>query len=121
MKWSIVIAICLATFGFIPGMGIPGGFVLMFGALVLEPIMKLGGHGLIVLTGDRGWPAALLATLIWPVFIPLTYLLCNRLCKDASAKKRRIVFACLLLVSAVITTAAIEVLARSEGGGVVQK
>lgn len=31
MKWSIVIALCIAIFGFIPLMGIPGAIALELG------------------------------------------------------------------------------------------
>ncbi len=114
MKWPIIIAVCLAVFGFIPGMGIPGALVLCIGQIVLEPIMKLGGQQVIALSGDRAWPAALLTTLVWPVFIPLSYFLRKRLYKGTHVQKRRLVFACLLLASAIITTVVIEVLARME-------
>lgn len=114
MKWSIIIALCLAIFGFIPGMGLPGALVLITGQFVIEPIMQLGGQKVIALSGDRAWPAALLTTLIWPIFIPLSYWLCNRFYKQVHVQKRRIIFAGLLLSSAILTTAAVEVLARME-------
>lgn len=52
MKWSILIAVGIATLGFIPLMGIPGAIVIGIGDL----LASLFGYQLLCMTGDRALP-----------------------------------------------------------------
>lgn len=110
MFWSIVIAVCIAVFGFIPLMGIPGAIVLSVSELLAKPF----NIELLCTKGDSAWPAAILATWIWPVFIPVSFYLCfNKLTLPNIAMKC-VLFALLLTMFGCIVTAGIETLARSE-------
>ncbi len=109
MKWAILIALGIATLGFIPLMGIPGAIVLTIG----ETFANLLRIELRCTSGDRAWPAAILATWIWPISIPLSFFICFRKLKNASMRLRQILFSLLLLISSLLVTAGTEWMARS--------
>lgn len=110
MKWSVITALCIAVFGFIPLMGIPGAVVLSIG----EACAQLLNISLICMKGDRAWPAAILATWIWPASIPIAYFLTFKVLKIEHNAARWGVFAGLLFLSSLIVSTLIELLARSE-------
>jgi len=111
MKWSIIIALAIGIFGFIPGMGIPGALVLTTG----EALSGLFGYHFYCLEGDRAWPAAILTTWVWPIWIPISYYLCFRLFKTESKRQRWLTFVVALFVSMLVTSAGIELFAQIEG------
>jgi hypothetical protein len=66
------VAIALAVFGFIPGMGLPGAIVFAAFALVAELVY---GRGIINrLSDDAIWPIAIFMTWLWPISIPVGWL-----------------------------------------------
>lgn len=66
------VAIALAVFGFIPGMGLPGAIVFAAFAVVAELVY---GRGIINrLSDDAIWPIAILMTWLWPISIPVGWL-----------------------------------------------
>ena len=75
-RWGLI-AIGIAVLGNIPLMGLPGMLVLALG--------KLTGLTARNLEGDRVWPAAILATLIFPLGISLAVLLKNLVFPEGGA------------------------------------
>lgn len=70
-RWALVSAVLLALIGFFPLLGLPGALLYekwgaVFGALNLEGLLP-------PLAGDRTWPIAIMVSIGWPWFIPLTY------------------------------------------------
>lgn len=68
---SLIIAASLAFLGFFPLMGLPGGLLyekwrFVFGRVGLPKLFP-------ELQGDRAWPAAILISIAWPWFLPLTF------------------------------------------------
>ncbi|MBY0546884.1 MAG: hypothetical protein K2W95_06305 [Candidatus Obscuribacterales bacterium] len=110
MKWSIIVALGIAIFGFIPLMGIPGAIVLSIGELCAEAFKV----DLLCMKGDHAWPAAILATWIWPVTIPISCFLSFRLWKAPATSARWGLFLVLLLIGALIVSTGVELLARQE-------
>lgn len=110
MKWSIIIAICIGTFGTIPLMGVPGAIVLLIGQACAE----LFNLEFLCMKGDRGWPAAIITTWIWPLTIPLAYFFSFRTFKAKATGAKWAIFACLLFVGGLIVSSGVELLARQE-------
>ncbi len=66
------VAIALAVFGFVPGMGLPGALVFTTFALVAELVY---GKGIINrISDDAIWPIAIFMTWLWPISIPVGWL-----------------------------------------------
>lgn len=68
---SLIVAAALAFLGLFPLMGLPGGLLyekwrFAFGRVGLPKAFP-------ELQGDRAWPAAILISLAWPWFLPLTF------------------------------------------------
>lgn len=69
-----VLALALALFGFIPGLGTPGAVVI----IVCDPILWLLRDAIAypgIPETQAIWSAAILATLLWPWSIPAGYVL----------------------------------------------
>ncbi|MBX9666522.1 MAG: hypothetical protein K2X93_02840 [Candidatus Obscuribacterales bacterium] len=109
MRWSLAIALSVAILGFIPLMGLPGAVVLTLG----EFSAGLLGFHLLCLKGDRAWPAAILATWTWPIFIPIAYFLVFKVTKISSKPVQWIMFFLFLYAGVLLVTAGIEWMARS--------
>ncbi len=109
MRWSFAIALAIAILGFIPLMGLPGAVILSLG----ESSATILGFHLVCLKGDRAWPAAILATWIWPVFIPLSYFVVFKATKISSKAAQWIMFFLFLYAGVLLVTAGIEWMARS--------
>lgn len=68
------LALALAIFGFLPGMGIPGALILEF----CDPLLWLMRSALQypgIPVNPNVWGAAILTTLLWPWSIPAGYAL----------------------------------------------
>lgn len=66
------VAIALAVFGFIPGMGLPGAIVFAAFSLVAELVY---GRGIINrISDDAIWPIAIFMTWLWPISLPVGWL-----------------------------------------------
>ena len=109
MKWAIVIAICIAIFGFIPGMGMPCGLALLIGNLAIAPFYKLQ-----FMDAQRMWPAALMATGIIPFFIPLAYFAGFRKTPKKKGFLRYLVFALVMFIGCLATCLLVELKVRAE-------
>ena len=103
MKWAIVAAIAIGVFGFIPGMGIPGALAIGIGSIIISPFYELK-----ILGSQVAWPAAILATWIFPVFIPIGFYLAYRKLKDKRTWIKHLTFLLVLYIGSVLVTVGIE-------------
>ena len=78
-----LISIAIAVLGFIPFMGLPGAFLLPLSKPVIYAL-----HGPMAYEastqslGDKTWPLMLMLSVLWPISIPIAYLLCQKLLGD---------------------------------------
>lgn len=103
MKWAILAAIAIGVFGFIPGMGIPGGIAIALGTSLLSPVYHCK-----ILAPDVVWPAAILATWIIPIFIPLGFWISYRKLEKKNSWIKLLVFTLTLVAGSVLVTIGIE-------------
>lgn len=109
LRWAFIVAICIAIFGFIPGMGLPGAVVFLVASFCIEPFYHLQ-----CLEAQRMWPAALLATWLYPLFIPLGFWLAYRKVSKKFKKRRIFVFILVQIVGALLVAVVIESKLKAE-------
>ncbi|MEQ1849733.1 MAG: hypothetical protein ABL890_04040 [Candidatus Peribacteraceae bacterium] len=99
--WVVILMSVLMTMlSLIPGMGLPGGVMLVIGSTVLQ--LAVGWFGfptLYTLPGsDYAWGAAILMTLSLAPFLPIAYVLAFRRYHQSSRRTQWKVWALILLL-----------------------
>ena len=116
MKWAFIVAICIAIFGFIPGMGLPGAIAILLTNLIVSPFYHL--H---CLESQKIWTSSLMATGLFPIFVPLAFWLGFRKVPRRNKYLRYSVFFLVLLSGAMLVTGIVELKLKSESAEFEQK
>ena len=102
---SFGIAAGIAFASLFPLMGLPGGIILFS----LSPLLGFSSENT---DGDKAWPAAILTSLIWPFFLPVSLLVKNFLLNSVYKEYANAGWFGTILLGMVITVCIVNVMGK---------
>ncbi len=83
MTKIILISVAIAVLGFMPLMGLPGVLVILFSKPVIFLLHgPMAYEAFTQSIGDKTWPLMLMLSILWPISIPVAYMLCQKIFGD---------------------------------------